>query len=195
MALERSAAAGLNRVVMVALLVFAATALGGWRVAAMTAPKPDPMTLQMGGATFTVTHVEQVAGLTDADLGGMSHGVQSLVTNDKALVRVTLTVAAGDSGTSYDARGLQVFGARSGAAVLPSGGSLGHGRLVAHARIEGTLSFVVPRKGQQLTLRAPTGAAQVPLLEVDQAPGGAPGSHNHSLPGPLHGGTSPPSQT
>jgi hypothetical protein len=54
--------------------------------ASMAAAKPDASTLVLNGVCDTVTHAEQVKGLSDAELGGMSHGIQSLVTDDKALI-------------------------------------------------------------------------------------------------------------
>ncbi len=158
--------------------VLACTALGAWRVVSMAATKPGPSTLVVGGVSFTVTHAEQVKGLSDAALGGMSHGIQSLVTDDKALVTVNLVVTAGDSPASYDESVLRAFVKGSSRAVLPVGGTLAPGRLRAGARIEGSVSFVLPRNGAQIALRAPGDSHEVPLLQVDTAPAGA-GQHHH----------------
>lgn len=176
---------------MLSALVLGATALGGWPVAAITAAEHDPMTLRVGHAAFTVTHVEQVAGLTDADLGGMAHGVQSLVPQDKALIRVTVTVSAAGTSIDYDARALRAFATGSSVGVAPLSGSLAPGRLQAHGQIEGSLSYVVPRKTTRLVLRAGRLPRTVPLLQVDD--GTAIADHDHAgVPG---NGTPSPHQS
>ena len=153
--------------------VLVATALGGWRAVSMAATRPDPSSLVVKGISYAVIHAEQVKGLSDADLGGMSHGIGNLVSSEKALVTVTLVVSGGDSPTSYDASVLRAFATGSSVGFSPAGGTLGPGRLGAHARIDGSLSFVVPRNGAQLVLRAPGDSREVPLLQVDDAPAGA----------------------
>jgi len=167
------------RAVTLIVTVLLGTALGGWRAVSMAATQPDPSTLVVNSVSYHVTHVEQVKGLSDSDLGGMSHGVQSLVSDDKALITVTLVVTAGDTPSSYDASVLQAFATGSSVAVPPVGGTLAPGRLSAHAHIEGSLSFVVPRNGAQIALRAPNDDREVPLLQVDNAP---VGSADHAHP-------------
>lgn len=185
----RSAALTLRAVALiVALLV--GTALGGWRAASMAATQPDPSILVVNNVSYQVTHVEQVKGLSDTDLGGMSHGVQSLVSDDKALLTVTLVVTAGDSPSSYDASVLSAFATGSSVGVPPAGGTLAPGRLSAHGRIEGSLSFVFPRNGAQIALRAPNDNREVPLLQVDKAPAGA-ARHPHPSTTPSVGPSSP----
>jgi hypothetical protein len=130
------------------------------------------------GVTYRVTHAEQVRGLSDSALGGMSHGIMSLVRDDKALVTLRLVVTAGDSPASYDARVLRAFVTGSAVGARPVGGLLAPGRLAAHASIEGYLSFVVPRNGAQVALGAVGDSRRIPLLQVDQAPAGA-GQHQH----------------
>ena len=44
--------------------------------------------------------------------------------------------------------------------ILPAGGSLGAGVLSAHAEVEGTVTFVVPRDGGHLVLEAPARPAR-----------------------------------
>ncbi|XAS67570.1 hypothetical protein V3C33_19490 [Micrococcaceae bacterium Sec5.7] len=155
-----------------------ATALGGWRAAATIAGPPDPSTLAVNGASYSVTRAEQVKGLSDTDLAGMSHGIQSLVTDDQALINLHVVVAAGDSPASYDASVLRVFAVGSPKGYPPVGGIIAPGRLRPHSRVEGFLSFVVPRDGARIVLRAPGNSDDVPLLEVDVAPAGA-GGHMH----------------
>jgi hypothetical protein len=166
------------RAVALVVAVLVATALGGWRAASMAATSPDPTSLVVDGVSYSVTHAEQVKGLSDSALGGMSHGIQSLVTDDKALVTLTLVITAGDSPASYDASTLRAFAAGSTVGISPAGGILAAGHLKAHASIEGFLSFVVPRNGARFTLRAAGSSRELPLLRVDKAPPGA-GQHLH----------------
>ena len=182
------------RAVALVLAVLGCTGLGGWRAISLAAAKPALSALVVNGATYRVTNAEQVKGLSDSALGGMSHGIMSLVTDDKALVTVRLVVSASDVPVSYDARVLRVSAAGSPAAQ-PVGGLLAPGRLEAHASIEGFLSFVVPRDGAQIGLRAPGDSRVVPLLQVDTAPAGAGQHHHPSAPAvtPTSGVTAKPS--
>jgi len=186
----RSSALTLRAVALI-VTVLVGTALGGWRAVSMAATGPDPATFVLNSVSYTVTHAEQVKGLSDADLGGMAHGVQSLVPDDKALVTVTLVVSAGDSPSPYDANVFRAFATGSSVGVAPVGGTLSPGLLRAHARIEGTLSFVVQRNGAQVGLRAPGDSREVPLLQVDDAPGDA-GEHPHPSTSSTTRGPSPP---
>lgn len=165
------------RAVALILAVLVCTGLGGWRAISMAAAKPAPSVLLVNGVTYRVAHAEQVQGLSDSALGGMSHGIMSLVRDDKALITVRLVVTAGDSPSSYDARVLRVSAAGSPGAE-PVGGLLVPGHLAAHASIEGFLSFVVARNGAQIGLSALGDSREVPLLQVDHAPAGA-GQHHH----------------
>ena len=160
------------------VLCVLAIAIGGWQAAQLAAARHHAVTLHAAGATYTITHVEQVTGLSDADLGGMSHGIQGLVGTDKMLIRVSLTVAAGDTATSYDPQTLTAVSTRSPAVIAPVGGSLTGGPLRAHARIEGSLSYVVPRDGARITLRIGNSSKTVPLVQTDDAPAGAD-DHQH----------------
>jgi hypothetical protein len=178
------------RTVALIAAVLVGTALGGWRAVSMAATRPDPSTLVVNGVSYAVTHVEQVKGLSDSELGGMAHGVQSLVSADKAMVTVTLVVTAGDSPTSFDASVLRAFETGSSAGIPPAGGTLSPGRLSSHAQVEGSLSFIASRNGAQLTLRAPGDPREVPLLQLDQSASGD-GSHPHPSATPATGRTSP----
>jgi hypothetical protein len=173
------------RVALVSLLVLSATAFGVRHVTSVLRGPADPMMLQVNGISYRVLHVEQVSGLSDADLGGMSHGVNSLVTTDRALVRVTLEVAASDEDAGYDTSVLRALAGT--VPVDPVPGSMERGSLRRGGHLEGALSYVVPRNGAQLRLTAP-GQAPVPLLRVDTA--GAADTHDHGSSGPPS--TTPP---
>ena len=167
------------RSIALIVVVMVGTALGGWRVASKAELKPDPSTIVVSGVSYTVTHAQQIKGLSDTALGGNSHGIQSLVTDDKALISVNVVITAGDSPSSYDAGRLRVFAAGSLVGTPPVGGIVAPGQLKAKARIEGFLSFVVPREGGRFALGALGDPREVPLVQVDQAPAGA-GQHQHT---------------
>lgn len=179
------ASSGLSRVALVSLVVLSVAAFGVRHVAAVLQGPADPMTLTVNGIRYHVVHVEQVSGLSDADLGGMSHGVNSLVTTDKALVRVTLDVAAPDEDAGYDTSVLHALA--DSAALEPVPGSMQRGSLRRGGHLEGALSYVVPRNGAQLRLTA-AGQNPVPLLRVDSVD--APDTHDHGTSGPPS--TTPP---
>jgi hypothetical protein len=169
---KRTPAPSGNWVAVLVLAVLAAAVLGGWRAARGPAPRPDAATLAVGNTSYTVTHVDQVKGLTDAELGGMAHGVQSLVSADKTLITVSLTVTAGDRATTVDPGVLSAVAVGSPLVFLPAGGTLATGHLSAHASVDGSVSFVVPRKSEKFVLRARGQTRSVPLLRVRPAPVG-----------------------
>jgi hypothetical protein len=170
------------RLLLLSALVVAATAVGGLRAVSLAQDRPGPHTLDVGDVSYTVTDVELVAGLTDQDLGGMSHGVQSLVGSGQALVRVRLRVSAGRNAAAYDPAALRAVAASSPASasgVAPSGASFAPGRLRAHGSIEGSLSYVLPRDGAQLVLRAGHARRSVALLRLDRAGSTTPEHAGH----------------
>ncbi|HET7475819.1 MAG TPA: hypothetical protein VFJ97_07315 [Dermatophilaceae bacterium] len=164
------------------VLVVLAASLGVLRAVSDANPA-SPLTLRVGGVEYTVLHADQVKGLSDADLSGMSHGVQSLVTDSQALVRVDLRVTAGDEAVAYDASALRAISSAERTGITAVGGSLQRGRLGAHGSVEGSVSFVVPRNGASISLGTAPGQRAVPLLVVDEAAGSVD-EHPHSDAGP-----------
>ncbi len=143
------------------------------------------MEFTQGHVTYGVVHVEAVNGLTAQDLSGMSHGIQGLVGDDKAIVRVSLVLRADSSGGSFDPGTLRLIALGSSDTSSPVGGSLAPGRLRPNSTIEGAIAFVVPRTGAALSLVLPSDARSIPLLTIDKAPAGAgnPG-HDHQADPP-----------
>ena len=159
-----------NRLVVALIVVelFAAV-LGGWRVVASHA-SASQTALHVGDATFTVIQAEQVSGLSNADLSGMSHGIQGLVKDNETLVRVSVTVSADGSATDYDSSRLLVYTSGSAVGEPPVGGSLAQGRLSAGGSVEGSLSYVVPREAAQITLGTGPDSPRIPLVLIESAP-------------------------
>ncbi len=166
------------RTLVVVLAVVTATVLGGWRVVASAQGRPDPSSFTIGAVTYRVTHAEAVPGLSDEDLSGMGHGIQGLVSDDKAIIRVSLVLSSGSDSGGYDPGALRLRVAGSPDLVAPVGGSLPPGHLRPQSTIEGAIAFVVPRNGAAVTLEVPGTSRQLPLLTVDTAPAGA-GQHAH----------------
>ena len=159
-----------NRLVVALIAVeLFAVVLGGWRVVASHASAPQTA-LHVGDAMFTVIQTEQVSGLTNADLSGMSHGIQGLVKDDETLVRVSVTVSADGSATDYDPSRLLVYTSGSAVGEPPVGGSLAPGRLSAGGSIEGSLSYVVPRAAAQITLGTGPDSPRIALVLIEAAP-------------------------
>ncbi len=167
---------GLARVALVALVVLGAATLGAWRVSGALASTPGSRSLAGGGMTVTVVDARSITGLSDHDLGGMAHGVQGLVTRGRALVQVSLVLRGGSRATHYDTTALEAVQAGSTTGVRPVGGTLARGTLAAHGRVEGTVSYVVPRNGAAFRLRLGHGGREIPLLRVGRA---APSSTEH----------------
>jgi len=165
-----------GRTVLVAALMLLATLFGGWRVVAMAQPRPDAGTFTVDVVSYRVARAEAVSGLSDQDLSGMAHGIQGLVSDDKAIIRVSLVLSTGSASGSYDPGALRLSSAGEPALIAPVGGSLPPGQLRANAQIEGAIAFEVPRNGGALSLVAPGQSRQIPLLTVDTAPAGA-GQH------------------
>jgi hypothetical protein len=192
-ALSRPAPALRRRQVVLLLAVLLAIGLGAWRAVQVTRPESAPASadaLRLDGVTYTVAHVEQVSGLTDEDLSGMSHGIQGLVSSDKALLRVSMTVRSGSSARIYDPSVLTVLDDAGGKPIAPAGGSLSQGGIGPRAQVEGSLAFIVPRNGHHYRLHAPNIANSVDLISVDVAAPTTP-AHDHAA-GPSANSTQSP---
>jgi hypothetical protein len=110
----------------------------------------------------------------------MTHGVQSLVASVDTLVTVSVIVSAGDSDATVDPSVLRISVAGSSSDTESVGTTLQGGALRPHSSVEGAVSFVVPRNGTRLVLRARGSTREVSLLTVDVAtpePSGA--AHRH----------------
>jgi hypothetical protein len=162
-----------------------AAVVGGVRAADLASSLDNgSRSFEMAGASWRVTDVDEVVGVSKRDLmsgmGGMGHNIGGLVTDDQMMIKVSLAVTGGDHGTSFNAGWLRAYEAGSTTPILPTGGSLGSGALSAHAIVEGTVTFVVPRDGGHLVLRGRGTSHVVDLTTVDQAPHGAYDHEHHS---------------
>jgi hypothetical protein len=145
-------------VVLVAMLA----AIGGAIAIQLVRSGSGSSAAQVEGSVSTsfgsleVHQSEVLNGLSSAALGGMSHGVQNLVGDDKAEVAVTVTLVNSKVGhLKYSANQfrLRTGAVRPGGARISAlGTSLSSGTLEKGGSIEGTVNFVTPLNGKQLWL-------------------------------------------
>lgn len=181
---RRAPAAGL---VLLALVGVLAVVGAGLAVRTVLASRSNPAksvagtTARTSWGTMEVHQSEVVSGLSDRALGGMSHGVQNLVSAGKAQVAVTVTLHnSSDQTVKYDA---SQFSLRAGhrspssAQIPPLSTSLSAGDLREGGTVEGTVSFVTVVDGSQLWLQlsdrgknilVPVGTATPPRSSADE---------------------------
>ena len=151
-----------------------AVSLGGVRAVDLAATAgDDDQTFDIAGASWKVVDVEQVVGVAQRDLmNGMGHNIGSYVSDSQMMVRVAVTVSAGDHRSSFSAGWLKAYEDGSKTPIQPAGGSLGAGLLAPHATVEGTVTFVVPRDGGHLVLKGRGSSHVIDLTTIAQAPPG-----------------------
>lgn len=129
---------------------------------ALAAPsRPDLAIGQAVRTSFgalTVDGAEVNNGLSGADLGGMSHGVSALVSQGRAQVEATVTLAnTGRRPVLVAASQFRLVTAKGSAApsasLRPSGTTLPAGPLPAGASVDTRVSFVVPTDGASMQLQ------------------------------------------
>lgn len=116
----------------------------------------EPIRTSFGA--FTVDGAQVDNGLSAEDLGGMSHGVSSLVAQGLARVEVMVTFT---NTTAHPvilaAKQFRLVTLRSGGAssspLLPTGTTLLAGELASGATIDTRVSFVVPTDGATMRLQ------------------------------------------
>jgi len=132
----------------------------------------------------TVEALETLPGLTSQELGGVTHGIQNLVLSDSAQIEVSVAIVNGPDGmVAIDPAQFRLRVAGTTEPVLPTGASIHPLRLKPDARVEATLTFVVPRTGNAIAVDYVDPASGQPLTvaegTVDQAPADAAGEHAH----------------
>lgn len=138
------------------------------------------------GSVF-VSHVEQVNGLTDEQLGGMSHGIGSFVPPDKVQVEVSVTLTNRlDYPVPYAPDAFALLTSKSGDPVVETWSSVQAGLLQPKSSIDATFRFITARDDAQLWLGFREDASDTPIRvslgHADQAPPGAQPSDNHKHP-------------
>lgn len=144
----------------------------------------QPVRTSFGALTVNGTEVNN--GLTTADLGGMSHGVSSLVKAGRAQIEVTLTFAnSRNHPVLISADQFRLVTRRAGQAasapLKPTGTTLLPGPLPAGAGLDTRVAFVVPTDGALLELQYTDPAWKTPIRvalgRTDKLT--APAEHQH----------------
>ena len=162
---------------------------GGPQRVAASRPAPQQGVLAIGTpvrasfGTLRVLEAHPVAGLTNKQLGSMTHGISGLIDARDAQMEVdvemTNSTTAPKRWTAADFRLETVDGAHMYAAV---GGTRENGTLVPGASVELGLNYVVPRDDAPLVLRVRDGEefVRVYVGSVGKAPAGTKGlDHDH----------------
>jgi hypothetical protein len=103
--------------------------------------------------SILVEQSNPVTGLGAKALAGMTHGIQNLVTPDKALQQITVAIAnEEDSPLPYSPRQFSALLA-DGTRVPVLNSNVPAGTLRPHSAIELKLGFVVPRKGESVRVQ------------------------------------------
>ena len=116
----------------------------------------QPIRTSFGAVTAVGAEINN--GLSNADLGGMSHGVSGVVSTGRAQVEVIVTLA--NTGTRPIVVAADQFRlvtrkgtAPPGAPLKPSGTTLLAGPLPAGASVDTRVAFVVPTDGASMELQ------------------------------------------
>ena len=170
-------------------LVPGAMGLGAGHPDASTAVLPSQPVLAIGKPARTtfghlrVLDARAVTGLTNQQLGNMSHGISGLVDARNAQMQVSIELTNAKTfanhWTAADFRLETVSGEHMYAAI---GGTQEDGTLEPGSSIDLDLNFVVPRDGAHLVLRVRDGDqfVRVRVGRVAKAPPGTKGiEHNH----------------
>jgi hypothetical protein len=141
-----------------------------------------PITTSYG--TMTVESAETIGGLTSQDLGGVTHGIQNLVLSDKAQVEVAVLFAnAGDAPVRVDPSQFRLVVEGTADPVEPTGSTIRSLQLAPGARLEASLTFVVPQSGARMTVDyvdpGNAAAITVPIGILGQAPASPDNGHAH----------------
>jgi hypothetical protein len=149
------------------------------------APAPHAPAIGVPLATsfgsVTVEHAQAIEGLTARDMwNGMTHGIQDLVGPDEAQVAVAVHVFNGsDRAVAFDAGQFRLLaGGRTGPGAAPSATTILPLQLAPGTEVRGTLVFVTPLAGVDLSLVYADPAGEPITVQVgslDAPPGDAAG--------------------
>ena len=170
-------------------LVPGAMGLGAGQPDAATATLPPQPVLAIGKPARTtfghlrVLDAHAVTGLTNQQLGNMTHGISGLIDARNAQMQVAIELSnsthLATHWTAADFRLETVSGEHMYAAL---GGTQESGTLAPGSSVDLGLNFVVPRDGSKLVLRVRDGEqyVRVHVGRVAKAPPGTKGiQHNH----------------
>jgi hypothetical protein len=132
---------------------------------------------------FSVLEARVAAGLTNQQLGGMTHGVSGLIDARSSQLQVSIAMTNSKYvAAHWTAADFRLEAARSGREFAPVGGTNESGQLAPGSSVDLVLNYVVPRTGDHFTLRVRDGNrfVRVHLIQVGKAPPGTKGfDHPH----------------
>jgi hypothetical protein len=133
---------------------------------------------------MTVETIDIIDGLTDEDVGGMTHGIQGFVPAELAQVEIAVRLEnTGGDAVRVDPAQFALAVVGSPDAGSPTGSTARPMSLPAGAGVDVSLTFVVPRAGGEMNLHytdpVTTSQIDIPVGRVDQVPAGEGGSHDH----------------
>lgn len=123
-------------------------------------------------------------GLTNQQLGGVTHGISGLIDARSSQLQVSISLTnAKYAAANWTAADFRLEAARSGREFAPVGGTDESGKLPPGSSLDLVLNYVVPRNGDHFTLRVRDGNTfvRVHLIQVGKAPPGTKGfDHAHA---------------
>jgi hypothetical protein len=142
----------------------------------------DPAPMSFGA--LEVMDARVAPGLTNQQLGGVTHGISGLIDARSAQLQVSLALTNSRYvDRHWTAAEFRLEAARSGREFAAVGGTKESGTLAAGASLDLALNFVVPRNGDHFTLRVRDGNrfVRIHLIQVGKAPPGTKGfNHAHA---------------
>ncbi len=132
---------------------------------------------------LSVLDARVASGLTNQQLGGMTHGISGLIDARSSQLQVSIAITNSKYvAAQWTAADFRVEAARSGREFAPVGGTDESGTLAPGSSLDLVLNYVVPRKGDHFTLRVRDGDrfVRVHLIQGGKAPPGTKGfDHAH----------------
>jgi hypothetical protein len=206
----RRFAARASLVAVVSVAVAVAT-YGAWLIPGMLgSERPQPASLgplqhkaifaigdraPLSFGALSVLDARVTSGLTNQQIGGMTHGVSGLIDARSGQLQVSMAMTNSRyAAARWSAADFRLEAARSGREFAPVGGTSESGSLAPGASLDLVLNFVVPRNGDHFTLRVRDGESvvRVHLIQVGKAPAGTKGfdhAHGSRVVAPKTGGT------
>jgi hypothetical protein len=149
----------------------------------------------MSFGALQVVDARVAPGLTNQQLGGMSHGISGLIGANTAQLQVSMEMTNSTyAAAPWSAADFRIEAARTGREFAPVGGTKDSGKLAPGASLDLVLNYVVPRNGDHFTLSVRDGQSlvRVHLIQVGKAPPGTKGLHDHGTGvAPKREGTKP----
>jgi hypothetical protein len=149
----------------------------------------------MSFGALQVVDARVAPGLTNQQLGGMSHGISGLIGAKTAQLQVSMEMTNTTyAPTPWSAADFRAVAARTGREFAAVGGTKESGTLAPGASLDLVLNYVVPRNGDHFTLNVRDGQSlvRVHLIQVGKAPPGTKGLHEHGTGvAPKREGTKP----